>query len=61
MSGNVNCREASRLLSQANERSLTEAEAAALRFHLDRCGMCREFGSQLEFLKKAAARFRTGD
>ena len=52
----VNCREASRLLSQARERALDAAELAALRRHLDECSMCRGFEAQLEFLRVAARR-----
>ena len=56
----ADCREASRLLSLASERSLTEPESAALRYHLDRCLMCRNFDSQLRFLHKASERLRSG-
>jgi len=52
----LNCRQASRLLSLACERPLDEAEREALRRHLDACLMCRNFESQLEFLRKAARR-----
>jgi hypothetical protein len=52
----VDCREASKLLSRAQERSLAEAELAALRRHLDACFMCRNFEAQLDFLREAARR-----
>lgn len=52
----VNCREASRLLSQARERDLDAGELAALRRHLDECSMCRDFDAQLEFLRRASRR-----
>jgi predicted anti-sigma-YlaC factor YlaD len=58
--GSVDCRNASRLLSAALERALTQLERAALRRHLDACLMCRNFESQLEFLRRAATRFRSG-
>ena len=56
----LNCRQASRLLSLAQERPLEEAERQALRHHLDECLMCRNFEQQLDFLRKAMGRFRTG-
>ena len=52
----VDCREASRLLSQARERDLDREELAALRRHLDVCSMCRDFEAQLDFLRRASRR-----
>ena len=60
MAAEANCREASRLLSISYDRALTQPEREALRFHLQRCLMCRHFESQLDFLHKAAARLREG-
>ncbi|HXZ48603.1 MAG TPA: zf-HC2 domain-containing protein [Usitatibacter sp.] len=54
------CRQASRLLSAACERALTPAESQALRYHLDRCLLCRNFGDQLDFLHRASQRLRSG-
>ena len=56
----LNCREASRLLSVACERPLEEREIRALKTHLDKCLMCTNFEVQLRFLHKAAGRFREG-
>jgi hypothetical protein len=47
-------------MSAACERSLDAGEEDALRYHLGRCLMCRNFESQLKFLRRAAERFRTG-
>lgn len=57
----VNCRKASRLLSLACERSLEADELQALKRHLDACLMCRNFETQLGFLRKAASRYRKGE
>jgi hypothetical protein len=57
----VNCREASKLLSVAYERRLSADELAALQRHLDHCFMCRNFDSQLRFLHAASQRYRTQD
>lgn len=61
MADDVNCREASRLLSIAYERKLGPQELDALQAHLDQCFMCRNFQSQLNFLHQASERFRTKD
>ena len=47
-------------MSAACDRSLEAAEEEALRYHLGRCLMCRNFETQLEFLRRAAERFRSG-
>jgi hypothetical protein len=53
----INCKEASRLLSQAQERSLDRRERSALRFHLLMCSMCRNFEKQLVFIRTAMRRY----
>lgn len=57
----LNCREASRLLSLACERGLEAAELKALARHIDDCLMCKNFSAQLDFMRKAASAFRRGD
>jgi hypothetical protein len=59
--GELNCREASRLLSLACERALVAEELKALASHIDECLMCKNFSTQLQFLRKAASAYRTGD
>ena len=59
--GSVNCRKASRLLSLSCERPLDSKELQALKRHLDACLMCRNFSSQLDFMRKAAKRYSRGD
>lgn len=56
----LDCRHASRLLSLAGERELTEREMRALRLHLDECFMCVNFEAQLRFLHEAAKRYFEG-
>ena len=56
----LDCREASRLLSLAFERALSEDERIALARHLDECLMCTNFETQLRFLGEAARRYREG-
>ena len=57
----LDCRHASRLISLACERELTQAERDALRRHLDACLMCRNFEAQLGFLHETARRYARGD
>jgi hypothetical protein len=49
----LNCRETSRLLSQAQDRRLSLFERATLRMHLGVCDACTRFSRQLEFLRAA--------
>lgn len=57
----LSCRKASLLLSLACERPLIADEVAALRRHLDECLMCRNFESQLAFLREASRRMADRD
>jgi hypothetical protein len=54
----VSCREASRLLSQREERALTRGERLRLHVHLAVCTACRRFARQLAFLRAAMAAYR---
>jgi len=54
----VNCREASRLLSQAQEKRLARRERMRLWFHIRRCVACQRYQRQLAFLRAAGRRFR---
>lgn len=56
----LNCREASRLLSLACERSLDATELKLLAEHIDECLMCRNFSAQIKFLGQAARLYREG-
>lgn len=48
------CREASELLSQAQDRPLTAREKLLLYVHLPLCNGCRNFREQLAFIRRAA-------
>jgi Putative zinc-finger len=50
---NISCREASRLMSQAQDRELSLGERASLQVHLALCRGCRAFNAQLDFLRRA--------
>jgi len=49
-----NCREASRLQSEALDHELTPLRRFGLRMHLILCKWCRRYGKQIRFLRHAA-------
>jgi putative zinc finger protein len=55
------CREASELLSQAQDRPLTLREKFALHVHLPLCEACRNFRTQLDVLRTAMRRYLDRD
>jgi len=50
----MNCHEATRLMSESKERTLSTRERMALRFHTMMCAGCRRFDGQLDFLRTAS-------
>jgi hypothetical protein len=51
----LNCREATHLSSEAEDRQLTFRETISLRMHLVMCKLCRRYARQLRFLRLVAA------
>ena len=49
------CREASRLISEEQERELSRHERWALKIHTWLCGACRRFRAHLSFLREVAS------
>lgn len=47
----MNCREATRLMSEAQDRKLTLKENAELKFHKMICTGCRNFGNQMDSIR----------
>lgn len=47
------CREASRLQSEALDHSLSRGQRLGLRLHLLLCKWCRRYGKQIRFLRQA--------
>jgi hypothetical protein len=58
---NISCKEASRLISQSQDRQLSLGEQVALRVHLAICRGCRAFSAQLAFLRRAVRRLAEAD
>ncbi len=52
----INCKEATQLISQGQERTLALAERLALKLHFLFCAGCRASDRQFEFLRAAARR-----
>jgi hypothetical protein len=53
----MNCEQATRLLSEAQERPLGASERTFLRMHTWICSGCRHFGGQLGFIRQAMKGF----
>ena len=52
----LSCKQAARLLSDAQERELPMAERARLRVHLAICDACRNVERQFDFIRRAMRR-----
>jgi Putative zinc-finger len=57
----LNCKEASRLISQRQDRALTVGERLSLRTHFAICAACVRVSEQVDFLRKALARYAGRD
>ncbi|MBI3146415.1 MAG: zf-HC2 domain-containing protein [Pseudogulbenkiania sp.] len=57
----INCKQASRLISDALDRPLSKTEYLRLRIHLFLCGNCSEFSRQLQLLQLAARKAGRGE
>ena len=57
----LTCKDASELLSQAQDRTLGLRERLALKLHLLICAGCTNFSRQLELIRVTLRRIRDGD
>ncbi len=55
----LSCREASELISQAQDTRLGPAQRLRLAVHLAACDYCRRFGRQLDVLRESMRRYRS--
>jgi len=55
----LSCKEASRVVSQAQERSLSAFERWKLRVHLTVCDKCTRFERQIRFMREALRKYRS--
>lgn len=54
----MNCKQATQLMSQSQDRELSKRERLALRLHLLICKGCNNYNKQLAFIRQAMQRFR---
>ncbi len=52
----MTCKQATTLMSQAQDRRITFKERIALRMHLMMCSGCTNFNRQMDFIRKAFRR-----
>ena len=52
----MTCKQATGLMSQAQDRPLTLKERITLRLHLMMCSGCSNFNRQMDFIRKAFRR-----
>jgi hypothetical protein len=53
----INCRQAARLISDAQDRPLSIRDRLKLRLHLHWCVACTRYQKQVGFLRKALHRY----
>jgi hypothetical protein len=53
----VNCRQAARLMSDAQDRRLSLRDSVKLRLHLHWCVACTRYQHQVRFLREALRRY----
>ncbi len=53
----LNCQQATRLLSEAQERKLNMHERAALKMHRMMCSACNNFGKQILTMRVIAKKY----
>lgn len=56
----MNCQQATRLLSDAQERPLSIKQRAALKFHVMMCSGCRNFGTHMGSIRTLAQQYAKG-
>ena len=55
----ISCKEASRLLSQGQDRRLSFVERLQLWLHMTACDACTRFATHLRIMRAALSRFRS--
>ena len=56
----LSCKQATRMMSEGQDRKLGMSERMALRLHLIICSGCRNFGSQMHSLRKISKVYASG-
>jgi Putative zinc-finger len=53
----IDCKDVSRLISNAQDQDLPPAERAQLRLHFVICETCRNVDEQMQFIRRAMKKF----
>ena len=56
----MNCQQATRLISESQERPLSVAEKLSLKMHVMMCSGCKNFSLQVPFLSQAMKAYAKG-
>ncbi|PIQ50590.1 MAG: hypothetical protein COW02_18360 [Comamonadaceae bacterium CG12_big_fil_rev_8_21_14_0_65_59_15] len=56
----MNCQQATRLISESQERPLSFSEKVTLKMHLMMCSGCKNFSLQIPFLSQAMKAYAKG-
>lgn len=56
----MNCKNATRLISESQDRALSASEKLTLRVHLLMCSGCRNFNRQVPFLSQVMRAYAQG-
>ncbi|NCP40769.1 MAG: zf-HC2 domain-containing protein [Rhodoferax sp.] len=56
----MNCQQATQLISESQDRSLTGVEKISLKFHTMMCSGCKNFSLQVPFLSQAMKAYAKG-
>lgn len=57
----LNCHDATRLMSEAQERELALKKRISLKLHVTMCSGCRNFGEQMHALRQMMRAYANGD
>lgn len=57
----MNCKDATQLMSERYERTLSLRERLTLKVHTAMCSGCANYGLHLDVLRQATARLREGN
>ncbi|HSN79046.1 MAG TPA: zf-HC2 domain-containing protein [Rhodoferax sp.] len=56
----MNCKQATRLISESQDRALSLSEKMALKMHVMMCAGCKNFSLQIPFLSQAMKAYAKG-
>jgi len=56
----MNCKQATRLISESQDRALSLSEKMALKMHVMMCAGCKNFSLQIPFLSQAMKAYAAG-